>query len=95
MTTPHHPPVVYIEWSDAANMGAGWRDRDDVLSDAERFYEPVCAAGFLLQDGPEYLVLAAAYNPHNDDVAHAYLIPRSEVKRKIELFPANEMEKDS
>lgn len=65
-----------------------------MLADAERFYKPICATGFLLQDSPEYLVLSAAYNDHNDDAAHGFLVPRSEVTRMVQLRPARGMDKD-
>ena len=86
-----HPPIVYIEWHDAAQLSGGWQDREEVLADAERFYAPICAAGFLLQDGPQFLVLSAAYNGHNDDAARSFLIPRSEISKVVQLRPAKGM----
>lgn len=92
MSRPNHPPIVYIEWSDAAHLTPQWMDRQAIIEEAAGYYKPIACAGFLLQDGPEYLVLAAAYNDHNDDVGHSFLIPRSEVKRMVQLRPARGME---
>lgn len=92
--SPKHPPVVYVEWSDAAQLSGGWQDREEMVRDAATYAKPICAAGFLLQDGPEYLVMAAAYNDHNDDAAHGFLIPRSEVKRLVQLRPARGMDRN-
>jgi hypothetical protein len=91
---PSHPPVVYVEWSDAAQLNGGWDDRQRVLEDAAKFSKPICAAGFMLQDGPDYIVLAGAYNSHNDDAAHGFLIPRSEISRLVHLRKARGMEKE-
>ena len=60
MTKVTHPPVVYVAWMDAAQLNGGWEDREQVVKAAERYYRPICASGFLLQDGPKYVVLAAA-----------------------------------
>lgn len=90
---PNHPPIVYVEWSDAAHLGGGWQDRREVIEKAAIYYKPTPAVGFLVQDGPEYLVMAATYNPANDDVGHAFQIPRSEVKRLVFLRPARGMER--
>ena len=90
---PHRPPVVYVEWRDAAQLSGSWQDRAEMLGDAERFATPICASGFLLQDGPDYVVLAVAYNPHNDDAAHGCLIPRSAISRLVHLRPAVGMDK--
>lgn len=95
MKRPSHPPVVYIEWRDAAQLNGGWQDREEVIADAVKYSGSICAAGFLLQDGPDYLVLSAAYNGHNDDAAHGFLIPRSEVTRMVQLRPAVGMEKET
>ena len=38
MTKPIHPPVVYVEWSDAAIIGGAWQSTDEVVADAKEFY---------------------------------------------------------
>lgn len=91
MTRPNHPPIVYVEWSDAAHLGGEWADREEVVKKAAWYYKAVCCVGFLVQDGPEYLLMAAAYNDQNDDVGHSFLIPKSEVKRLVLLRAARGM----
>ncbi len=81
-------PVVYIEWADAAVVSDGWEQMDDVLQlHAPKSAGLLRAVGFLIDDLPEYVVIAGLLNPNNDDVASAWQIPRTQVRSMKQWDP--------
>lgn len=84
---PDHPPIVLIRWRDALNAG-GWTPLPQSIEyAADAFANPLLAAGFLLHESDEFVVVAVAYNPNPDpaDVTGAMMIPRSEVVEIVRL----------
>lgn len=91
MMRPAHPPVLYVEWGDAGQLSGGWQDREEMITDARRFYGSIVAVGFLLEETPDYLVLASGYNAGNDDAAHGFWVPKSEIRKRVQLRAARGM----
>lgn len=72
--------MVYVEWVDAANVGSGWTDRQKAIEEAKGYLEPITLAGFLIDETPEYIVVAVGYNDHADDVVETMIVPRRAVQ---------------
>lgn len=88
MARPEHPPIVYVEWVDAALLTAKWEQRDELLAEASRTATPITAAGFLLADDPRGIIVCSLYNWHNDDASGAMLIPRAQITKLVVLRAA-------
>lgn len=89
MKPPAHPPIVLVEWIDAASATSAWDDRDTVARDGVRFAtDPILATGFLIVDRPDVIVVAQSLNHHADHVAHATAIPRVAVRKITTLRAA-------
>lgn len=89
MARPNHPPIVFIEWRDAATATSNWMDRSEAVTDAIRYTtEPIVAAGFLLAEHKDSVVIGLVLNHHNDDAGHVMAIPRGMVTRMTVLRPA-------
>lgn len=82
------PPVVLVEWRDAMSATPGWVSVDEAKRYArEAWSTPMLAAGLLVEDGADYVVLAVGWNPNPDqpEVSGAIMIPRSEITRIAHL----------
>jgi hypothetical protein len=93
--TPKHPPVAYVEWVDTASVSAIWQDREEALKQADAFLAPIAAAGFLLADEERGVILALLYNDHNDDAGHVVVIPRSAIRKLVQVRPGHGFTRDA
>jgi hypothetical protein len=85
---PQTPSVVVVEWRDALNATSGWVTAETSREYArDAFDHPLSAAGFLVEENDDFVVVAVAWNPHPDDaeVSGALMIPRSEVVSIVRL----------
>jgi hypothetical protein len=89
VTRPNHPPIVYIEWRDAASAAGSWTDRETAVKDALHYStDPIVGAGFLLAEAKDTVVVGLILNHHNDDAGHVMAIPRGMVTRMTVLRKA-------
>ena len=88
---PDHPPVVYVEWHDSRSLTSAWTDREAQLAETEQLYnEVIVSAGLLLEVRKKYVVIALGLAPV-DDIMHALIIPRSEIRKLVVLKKARGM----
>jgi hypothetical protein len=74
--------LVYVEWKDACFNSSGWVDADSVDT-ARRFF--CYAAGFLVKDDGQGLVLAVDFDPETNKWRGLTFIPKGMVKR-VKVF---------
>lgn len=85
-----HPPVVYIEWQDAAHLAAGWRDQEEMRKAAEEAWSQCTAAGFLVEETDRFVILAGGWNSSTGEGSGVSMIPRSEISKMVTLRKARE-----
>lgn len=92
MTAPSTPPVVELRWRDSLSGIGGWHEVGTAEKHAvEAWDEPLYAAGFLVVDAPDYVVVASGFNPVHEgepEVNGTVMIPRSEIVSITELRAA-------
>lgn len=79
---PPVPPVVLIGWRDAMTATSGWATLERIRETSrDAFDNPIRAAGFLIYEDDDLVVVAVAWNPDTEEpeVTGAMMIPRSEV----------------
>ena len=82
--------MVYVEWVDSIVVSAEWEDAGDLVTQAEESLGPIAAAGLLLADGKEGIVLALCYSAHSGNAAATVAIPRRAITRQVELRPGHD-----
>ena len=75
------PCVVYIEWLDAeTNMG--WMPK---IEESKRPLTKCKSVGFLIGDYEDRVIVAASYDPDNDNVNSVTVIPKVGITLQKEI----------
>lgn len=82
MTKKH--AIAYVEWVDSAVVAGGWDDMTSIIGRVEHG-ELLTAAGLLVDDRADGIVLCAGYNPFLEQAVSCVAIPRSAIRR-LELW---------
>jgi len=80
-----HPPIVYLEWVDAGTFGNGWVSEDELKGMATAMVKPIAAAGFVLEDTHDHLIICPVYNGNNGDVVSPFYVRKDAITRRVEL----------
>lgn len=77
-------PFVYIEWMDASSLVGAWKSEREILEWAED--PPVsCQAGYLLQEGKDFILLASIYAEKTNKYGSVFRIPKTWIKKRKDL----------
>lgn len=83
------PEPVYIEWCDAIASGLDWTDADVVYEWGKRSEWVVQEMGWILQETPEYIVIASVHKPEdefcNEQYKQLMKIPKTWIKKRTSL----------
>ena len=79
---PSHPPAVYIEWRDAADLGMRWNDRQEIAKGPETHGDLITTVGFIVRETDDWLVLAAMWRGQMDQAANAFMVPKACIVRR-------------
>lgn len=82
--------IVYIEWVDAMTINEGWQPEEELKKWAESNDWKVNQIGFLIEETPEYLLVAGLKNPERrsfseDRYSSVTKIPKGWIKRLEEI----------
>lgn len=81
MSTVHTPPLVLVEWEDAAALDVGpWVE---TKADSSYTHKLFLSAGFMLYDGKEGIILTPVWSP--DIMAPRDQIPRGMIRKVTRL----------
>lgn len=70
-------PLVFIDWIDS-HSAAGWHQRDEALPWINASDMSVNTVGWLIEDTPDYIVVASSINPN--EFGDLFKIPRFALK---------------
>ena len=77
------PVIVHVRWRDSLTGIGGWHPASEAKQHAVDAWEtPLSAAGFVVEETDDYVVLASGWNPVAEgepEVNGTMMIPRSEI----------------
>lgn len=76
--------LIYIEWGDAIS-NTGWMPLDEALKWGKDEHWLVKNVGWLLKETKDYILLAAKYSDGSSEYGLLHKIPKTWIKKKIEL----------
>lgn len=79
--------LIYIEWCDAIS-NTGWMSLDEVLKWGNDEAWIVKNVGWLLKETREYLLLAAKYSDGSEEYGLLHKIPKTWIKKRVNLKEA-------
>lgn len=79
------PKILYVEWCDACSR-VGWFTKDEALNWGRSTNWIIKSIGWVVEETPEYLVLALGYSdesPHGEDMfLDVHKIPKTWIRKR-------------